>query len=419
MPDYTAEPLGKLERLAQSLFLLAVFSVAFSTALTNLFVVLGYLNFIALLALSAPTRRAAGSLPGMLAIGLLALFIVGASWSMAPHAESLLAIRKYSRLLLVPIGVALSRRDPRLAPRALIAFLAGAALLASASYLVRFDLMPVSDLGWWRAGDAKDAFAFRNHITIGILLSFATMVCFLLASYRKTLRARLIAIAGGVLFAVPILVLNQGRTGYVDLFIGLVALFLLRTRLTLLRTTGGLAAIALLFAAFYVVSPNFNSRTNDLIDEVTTNKQTSPNGVRVSFMQTGLRAVAQHPLFGNGTGAFSEIYAPVAAQVWGAGTPMALARHQPHSEFLLVTVQLGALGLAVYIALLVALGRSALAVRSFETDTMALLWVIYVATSTFNSLLWDTTEAHWFLLLSSCLYVQCLRQQKRTGEPPP
>jgi O-antigen ligase len=236
------------------------------------------------------------------------------------------------------------------------------------------------------------------------------MASFLLASYSQAPRARLAALAGGVLFAVPILVLNQGRTGYVALFVGLVALFLLRARLTPLRTVAGLAAIVALFGAFYAVSPNFKSRTNDLIDEVATHKQHSPNGVRVSFMQVGLAAAAAHPLLGNGTGSFAELYAPTAARVWGAGTVMALARHQPHSEFLLVTIQLGALGLALYAGMLATLGRAALGTRSFARDNLALLWIIYVVTSTFNSLLWDTTEAHWFLLLSGCLYMQCRRQ---------
>jgi len=33
-----------------------------------------------------------------------------------------------------------------------------------------------------------------------------------------------------------------------------------------------------------------------------------------------------------------------------------------------------------------------------------LLWVIYAFCSAFNSLLWDPTEAFWFLILAGCLY---------------
>ncbi|MEO7579553.1 MAG: O-antigen ligase family protein [Massilia sp.] len=414
MFDHHPEPLGKLERLTQHLFLLALFSVCFSTALTNLFVGLSYISFVGVLATSAPARRAARSLPGMLALGLLALFIVGASWSVGPQADILLALKKYSRLLVLPIGITLARRDGAMADRALRYFLAGAAVLALSSYLVRFGLMPTSERGWWRVGDSRDAFAFRNHITIGIVLGYATMVCFLLASYAKTASARLAGVGAGVLFAIPILVLNQGRTGYVALFLGLVTLFLLRARLTPLRTAAGLCAICLMFGTFYAASPNFKSRTDALIHDVSTNDQHSPNGVRMSFMQTGFGAVLSHPLLGTGTGSFSEIYAPTAAKVWGAGTLMALVRHQPHSEFLLVAVQLGMLGLALYVGMLVTLGRSALGPRTFARDNWALLWIIYVSTSTFNSLLWDTTEAHWFLLLAGCLYVQCRQQPHPT-----
>jgi O-antigen ligase len=126
-------------------------------------------------------------------------------------------------------------------------------------------------------------------------------------------------------------------------------------------------------------------------------------------MQVGMQIVAANPLAGIGTGAFAEAYAPTARALWPAGTEMATDRHQPHSEFLHIAVQLGLLGLIPYFGMLVTLVRPALAVRSFETDVLVLMWTIYVFASTFSSLLWDTTEAYWFLLLSGPLYVAARR----------
>ena len=153
------------------------------------------------------------------------------------------------------------------------------------------------------------------------------------------------------------------------------------------------------------------SRTDDLVTELRTERPRSPNGLRLSFMRASLGVVASHPLLGLGTGSFAQAYAPIALADWPAGSGMALARHQPHSEFLLVAVQLGLLGMLVYFSMLASLGSAALRQRSIEADSLALLWVIYVVTSAFNSLLWDTTEAHWFLLLAGCLYVGALRRQ--------
>lgn len=404
-------PITRTERVVQQFFLLALFSVSFSTALTNVFVGLTYIGFVVALCTSRPLRAVLRSPPGLFALALLAMYLIGCTWSIGPPADQLNALKKYSRLLLMPVGLALSWRDPAMPRRALYYFLGGAAVLAMSNYLTRLELMPKSSLGWWRVGNAQDSFVFRNHITIGILLAFASMASFLIATYARSNKARALAIAGGLFYMIPVVFLNQGRTGYVALFIGLVALFLLRVKITPLRTVAGLAAIAVLFAGFYATSENMQIRGKELVYEVTTDQKHSPNGVRMSFMEVGLRTVEQHPLLGLGTGSFAEAYAPTAAAIWGAGTGMALARHQPHSEFLITTVQLGLAGLLIYLCLLGSIGRATLGVRTFETDMLAMLWIIYTATSIFNSLLWDTTEAHWFLLLSSCLYVGAMRQR--------
>ena len=408
-PDF---PLTRTENVVRYLLLLALFSVSFSTALTNIFVVLSYIGFVAALCTSAHLRGVQRTPPALLALALLALYIIGSSWSIAPHDDIRTALQKYSRLLVLPIAIALSWRDPTLPTRALRWFMAGAGVLALSCYLVSIGKMPQSSLGWWRVStDARDAYAFKNHITIGILLGFAANACFLGASYCATMRTRAVAIAAGIAFAVPIVFLSQGRTGYVALLIGALTVFLLRTRITPLRTFGGVAAIALLSAGIYMASPNVKLRTDDLVTEIRTEHPRTPNGVRLSFMRVGLQQFVAHPLIGLGTGAFAQAYAPTALADWPAGSDMAHARHQPHSEFVLVAVQLGLLGTLVYLAMLASLGSAALGRRGIEADSLALLLVIYVVTSMFNSLLWDTTEAHWFLLLAGCLYVGARRRR--------
>ena len=409
MNGTVSSPTSRLERSVQQVFLLALFCVPFATALTNFFVGLLYLGFLLMLATRKDLRGLPGSPPAILALGLLALFLLGCLWTIAPQPDMASALRKYSRLLILPIGLSLSLRDPSLGRRALRSFMGGAAVLAVSTYLVRFGVMPTSSLGWWRVGEAKDAFAFKNHITVGILLGFAVAVCALAASYAASASRRALPIAACVLLTVPIVFLGQGRTGYVALFIGLATVFLLRAAASPRRALAGLAALVLAFGGFYATSANFKSRTDDMVTELRTGRERSPNGVRLSFLQTGLQMVADHPLVGQGTGSFAEAYAPTARRVWAGVPEMSEARHQPHSEWLLVTVQLGVLGLSVYLAMLGALLRPTLARRSFDTDVLLLLVAIFGITSVFNSLLWDTTEAHWFLLLSGALYAGAAR----------
>ena len=396
--------LRRAEAVLGCLLLAALFSVPFSTWLTNLFSLLCLAGFGAWCALRRPQLPAGALTPVWLALALLAALALGALWSIAPPAEIAHALKKYARLLLLPVAVILCLRDSTLARRALASYALGSALLALACYLVWLGLMPASRYGWWRIGDAADAFAFKNHITIGILLGFSAAACLLMASHRAQTRSRVAWLAGAVAAAVPVIFLNQGRTGYVAILVGLVTLFLLRVRPTPLRTLAALTTIALLFATFYSSSTNFRSRTTDLVTEVRTGQQRSPNGMRVSFLRAGLHAVAAHPVLGNGTASFAQLHAPYMRAIWGAGTPMGETRNQPHSEFLLMAVQLGVAGLALYLALLAALLRPALRTRSLQSDMLVLLWTVYVSCSLFNSLLWDPTEASWFLMLAGCLY---------------
>ena len=408
---------ARAERVLGYLLLAALFSVPFSTWLTNLFTLLCVAGFGAWCLLYRPQVPAAALAPAWLALALLAALAVGALWSIAPPAEIAQALRKYAKLLILPAAVVLCLRDSALARRALASYAFGSALLALACYLVWLGLMPASRHGWWRVGDATDAFAFKNHITIGILLGFSAAACLLTASHSAQPRSRVAWLVAGVAAAIPVIFLNQGRTGSVAILVGLLALFFLRVRATPLRSLAAVLAIALLFAAFYGSSTNFRSRTTDLVTEVRTGQTTSPNGMRVSFLRAGLQAVAAHPMLGNGTGSFAQLHAPYSRAIWGAGTPMGEARNQPHSEFLLITVQLGVAGLALYLALLASLLRPALAARSPQRDMLVLLWTVYVSCSLFNSLLWDPTEASWFLMLAGCLYAAVWRDAAKSSFP--
>ena len=406
-PTFTTT-LPRLERSLQIPFLLALFCVPFATALTNLWAALTLLGFLALLATSRDVRATVLSLPAILALALLALYAAGTTWSIGPLDDVGDALRKYSRLLILPVALTLSLRDPRLAQRALLAFLAGAAVLALSCYLVWFEAMPASSQGWWRIGDKADAFAFKNHITVGILLGFSAACCALAGTYAVGAR-RLAWAAGVVLFSIPTVFLSQGRTGYVALFAGLGVVVLLRARRNLPAAALGVGALIAAFAVFYATSDNFKLRTEQMVSEIGTQQPRSPNGLRLSYMQHGLAIVAEHPFIGQGTGSFAESLAPIARRDWAGHETMEFARHQPHSEVLLVTVQLGLAGLAVYLALLGSLARPGLLLRALHNDMLMLLLAVYGLTSLFNSLLWDTTEAYWFLLLSGALYAGAQR----------
>jgi len=399
---------GRIERLARQLLLLAAFTIPFSTALSNIFAGLTLIVFVLALCVERSLLRPMRAPAALLALALLALVLVGSTWSIAPPDEIHTGMRKYTKLLLLPLAICLCWRAPALPARVLRWSLAGCAVLATSLYLVWLDMMPTSSLGWWRVGDMSDPFVFRNHVTTGILLSFATCAAFLLATWETRTRVRWAFVAAGLYFCLPI-VMGNGRSGYVGLFVGLFALYLLRFRVTLLRSVLVAAVISAMFAGVYIVSPNVKARMDLLVAEVQHDDAKSPNGLRKSFMKVGVQSVLDRPLLGYGTGSFAEVFAPEAQRIWAAHPNELKVRHQPHSEPLLMAVQFGLIGAALYFALLGAIGKAALRERDVNADVLALLVAIYGIISLFNSLLWDPTEAYWFLLLAGALYGHCIR----------
>lgn len=394
---------------ARFCLLAAIFFMPFATAPTNIFAGLTILTFLLALFASRQLLEPLRIRPVQLALGLYVLVLLGTLWTTAPEPEVREAVGKYAKLLMLPVAAALCWGDEKTSRRALLAFFAGSTVLAASCYLVWLGWMPDSEQGFWRVGTSGNAYAFKSYITIGILLGFIAMACFRYFSYAGSVRSRALAIAMGIFFAVPTIFLIRGRTGYVVMFVGLVVLSLLYFRKNLKLVAASLLSIVALFCSFYVFSDNVKLRVDDLISELqnySDTREMNSSGMRMAFYTGGVKLIAAHPVYGTGTGSFSEGFAPMSAEYWPKGTKGHLGRHQPHSEYILMGVQFGVIGLAAYIALLVSLAWTARTARTFESDTLLLLCAIFGVASMFNSLLWDHTEGYWLAILAGCLVAQ-------------
>lgn len=77
-------------------------------------------------------------------------------------------------------------------------------------------------------------------------------------------------------------------------------------------------------------------------------------GLRLGFMQYSWREIIKHPILGNGTGSFYDVY-------WAGGGPTIGDTHlgHPHNEYILILFQFGALGLIIFLLWQIALWRDA------------------------------------------------------------
>lgn len=142
------------------------------------------------------------------------------------------------------------------------------------------------------------------------------------------------------------------RTGQL-VFLGLIALGLwqrFRARGVLIS----LVTIPLIFGALFLFSPKFHDRIVIGVEDISAYVKTSGKdnntslGLRLAFTEYSLKAIKNHPFFGNGTGSFKFAY----VETQGPGVS-SKPLQDPHNEYVNVLVQLGILGLICFLSWLV------------------------------------------------------------------
>jgi O-antigen ligase len=120
----------------------------------------------------------------------------------------------------------------------------------------------------------------------------------------------------------------------------------------------------------------------------------------MDFYTGSLQLIAQHPVFGFGTGSFEKEY-----KTWAEAGGLALTRvPNPHNEYLLVTQQLGLVGLAMLLYFWWIHWRSSRRLEYLpHAQALRGLVLTLVVGSLFNSLLLDAGEGKFYCVLAGIL----------------
>lgn len=110
-------------------------------------------------------------------------------------------------------------------------------------------------------------------------------------------------------------------------------------------------------------------------------------GLRTFWYSTAIKQIAEQPLLGYGTGNFS---------VPQLG-PFNFSN--PHNEYLMQGLQVGLLGIALYIALLFVGWRTAMNLSNPWKTVLSGIFIAYAVCSIFNSLLLDFAEGNTLIIL--------------------
>lgn len=407
MTDLTALPptSDRFNARSTALLLARIFGIAalvatmLSLPLTNAFVALCLVSWC--LSGCKPGLSWAEDLKNPAVLGALLLFgwmLLSTLWAQIPYQTSLAGVWKYRKLLWIPLMVFLFA-DEKWRLRAVKAW------LATAVVLMLFSLeqtLPVP----FGAGHMSDhpalPLSVYSHVTLGFILIPAITLGL---AWMTQSRANMVKSAGALLVVLTlcyVVLAQQGRTTYVML----VALFVF---FVLSQLKGGkqwLAIAILIIGTMSILV--LNSKVQTRFEQVVIDSQTAQtattveqnftsSGLRIGFWRGSIDIFKQHPILGTGIGTWADEYRKYIDRT--PGTPsIAVTGGNPHQEYLLMASQLGAVGLALFLAWL---ARCIYATRRLDrSERMAAqsLLVAFAVGCWFNSYLFDSATGHFFCL---------------------
>ena len=372
---------------AKRMLVLAFAAAVLSTALLSVATALVIVFWLLSGRFAATWQRVKTEPVVWMVLGLLGLSLIGMAYTPAPLNGALEGAGKYAKLALLPLAVFLLD-DMRWAKRALYAFLGALALAVFASYLEGYGLTP----DWTAKGDST---AFAGHITLSLFEALGAFIAFTLARFEPHRRAMWVLL--GVFFLSHLFILNTGRTGQV-LALAMLAVLMFQ----MLRWKGvliGGALAAMLMTAAWFGSAQFQQRllvgAHDL-QQYEQGDSRNSLGARLDFWSNSLKIIQDKPLTGHGTGGLKAVYpAYASSQGW--------LTDNPHNEFLMVTIQWGALALALLLGLFIAMAQAS---GRLAPEAGAIMWGVltaYALGGLFNSLLLDHREGMMFAMLVGLL----------------
>jgi O-antigen ligase len=329
------------------------------------------------------------------ALLLFCTLLIGCFYGITTPEKSFKVLTKYDDLILVALMLPIFS-SPRIRLYGQYAFLAAMILTLFLSYLIWFGAFQHTTLFVDKLPD--NPVVFKLHITHGILMGYAGFMFAVYAKYA-TGKKRWLLLAASVLAICNILLMTQGRTGYI-VIIALIT-YLIFVLLPLRKTSLGLVLFVISLTSIYMTVPKIQTRVNLAIHEIQTwqpkqgNNDASSMGTRLDFYTNTINIIRKSPLFGFGTGGFELAY---SKEVEGT----AMKRwNNPHNQFLLFWAQIGVIGLFMFLYLLAVAWRAAALLPSNADKMLARGVLITIITGCiFNSLLLDHAEGlffSWFL----------------------
>jgi O-antigen ligase len=389
-------PLGWLRLTVAALL---ATSVTFSVAAIGLFKLFAFLLAIAVV-LWRPTKavQTNASLnelvsPRVILLALLA-FCLSLMWTSTDLAQALVALGKHGKLLAVPVLLLLIRTRAE-ARMALLGYVAMQVFVLVNSYIVASGFIPPY-VPAVRAGMA--ASVFSSYLDESIMAAGFAAICWHLRDETGLRHGRWLACALAVLALIDVLYILPGRTGHL-VAIAMVSMALIWSLPRRWRWAT-VAIPVLLLVVITASSSKFRDRVNMVVSESKAysqqgNAETS-SGLRLDYWNKSLRAMTESPVTGYGVGSWNTEYIRMS----GGHVPHDQENlRNPHQEYLLWGVELGAPGLLLLLGVFGSLYLDATRLPRQTAQALKSIVVAGAVACLFNSALFDAVIGDYFCVL--------------------
>ncbi len=374
------------------------FSIPVSTTLDNILLVL----LMALWLLGGRFReRISASLDNPIVLPALILFgmyVLGLFYGVASWQDALGSLKKAANFLLLLIMIPLFQEEKRRS-YAIWGFLAAISLTVLLSYLIWMGVIVPEHIF---KGDQNEPVVFKLRITHSLLMSYGAYLFLLKARQNMGKPSGILcgALALAALYNVFFMV--GSKTSYI-VALALVIYFIV-SQWHMRGLSFVVLLILILFGTIYKLPSSAPHQRVLLMYKEAMQWQPGQSdhtstGDRLEFMTNSLRLIRGNILLGVGTGGFKEAYAKLVKD-----TKMETS-HNPHNEYLMVTVQIGVIGLALMLWLFTVQWRmAALLPVSFDSHAARGLVILIVSASFVTSTLIDHTEGLFYVWMSALLF---------------
>lgn len=261
------------------------------------------------------------------------------------------------------------------------------------SYLIFFGIDFGSSYNYLRlTGDIDNATVFKLQITHNFFMAFAAFLWFQLATLKANIFSKLLYFSLSVLGVINIILMVNGRTGYLTLLaLGAVMVF---NRVNPTRIIVGFLLGIIFVVGSYKFIPKVQLRVEQAVQEVSAWK---PNvrsetsmGARMEFWHSSYQIIKSAPIFGVGIAGFEVKNLEIAA------ASNLMPSVNPHNQYLLFLCQLGVVGTLVFIYLNFVIWRESSKLNDFWRIWVRALLLGYAVANIFNSMLLDFAEGIFF-----------------------